>query len=90
MTRIVTLEVLDWRYHGYRSGVIEVKVKVPMKEGIESTEWYVPNMHEVKRKYRCHGDNYDTLVGKRLRIPELEMQAEKAGYKMVKRRRWKG
>lgn len=90
MSRIVAMEVLDWRNHEYRPGVIEVKVKVPTKAGVESTEWYVPNMHEVKRKYRCHGGNYEILVGKKVRIPALEAEAERAGYKMVKRRRNRG
>jgi len=90
MSRVIRLKVEDVREHPYRKDRIEVKVKIPTKAGFDNTQWVEPNMHEVKRLFRIRGDNLDVLIGRSVRIPELEQEAEKMGYKMMKKRRWKG
>lgn len=53
-------------------------------------QWLEPDMREIKVKYRVDPANPQTwyrLIGRMVRVPELERKAEKLGYKMVKRRK---
>ena len=85
------MKVEDVREHPLNPNAIEVKVKVPMK-GVTggALQWLEPNMREVRVKYRVDPRRPETwkgLIGRTLRIRELEVQAQKLGYRIAKARK---
>jgi len=83
------------RAHPFRKDRIEVQVELPMKGGGKGKQrqWFEPDHTEIKRIMRDGiSDRFDErrlrnrLVGKRIKIPELEKEAQKQGLKLIGRK----